>query len=236
MNIIITGASGGIGADLALQIACEENHSLLLISRNTLKLKDVEDKIRAINNKCKCFLIPADLSSVNEIKRISVLIRQKFKHIDILINNAGMLANKPFEHTSKLEIEEMINVNLLAPVYLIQELLPLLKNADNAHVINIGSMGGTQGSSKFPGLSFYSASKGGLAILTECLAEEYKNTTVRFNYLALGSADTDMFREAFPGFTASLSPTEMAGFIKFFAFSGYKYFNGKILPVALTSP
>ncbi len=236
MVIVITGASRGIGAELALQMAEEGGHSLVLISRNTRSLNKIQKKIAQLNNNCSCDVIQSDLSQPAGIKRVTKHIKEKYEIVDILVNNAGFLINKSFESTETDEIERMIKINFLAPAMLIRELLEQLKRAERAHVINIGSMGGVQGSLKFPGLSFYSSAKGALATLTECLAEEYKNTDIKFNCLALGSADTEMFRSAFPGFKAPLDASGMASFIKYFAFTGHRYFNGKILPVAVTTP
>ena len=236
MNILITGASTGIGVNLALQLAQEGGHSILIVARSVNRLKDIQDKISALNNGSRCTIFPGDLSDQKEVMRISSIIKQQVDHIDILVNNAGYLINKPFSDTSDEEIKQMLHVNFLAPACLIRELIMLLKNASDAHVINIGSMGGVQGSLKFPGLSFYSSSKGALAILTECLAEEYKHTNMKFNCLALGSADTEMLRQAFPGYKAAVSAADMAKFIMNFAFTGHKFFNGKVISVALTTP
>ena len=97
-------------------------------------------------------------------------------------------------------------------------------------------MGAVQGSAKFPGLAYYSASKAAIANLTECLAEEYKEHNTAFNCLALGSANTEMFNEAFPGYKAAVSAQEMADLISDFAVNGQKYFNGKIIPVSVNTP
>jgi NAD(P)-dependent dehydrogenase (short-subunit alcohol dehydrogenase family) len=128
----------------------------------------------------------------------------------------------------------MYNTNVFAPFLIIQDLLPLFNK--NSHIINIGSIGGFQGSSKFPGLSAYSSSKAALAGLSECLAEELAPKKIKVNCLALGAVQTDMLEEAFPGYKAPLNPTEMATFITWFALNGKNYFNGKVLPVSLSTP
>jgi NAD(P)-dependent dehydrogenase (short-subunit alcohol dehydrogenase family) len=97
-------------------------------------------------------------------------------------------------------------------------------------------MGGFQGSVKFSGLAWYSASKAGLVGLTETLAEEYKATTVCFNCLALGAVQTEMLTEAFPEYRALVKPEGMAKYIAEFVLSGHYFFNGKTLPVALGNP
>jgi NAD(P)-dependent dehydrogenase (short-subunit alcohol dehydrogenase family) len=116
---------------------------------------------------------------------------------------------------------------------LTQVILPLIKKG---HVLNIASMGGIQGSIKFPGLSAYSSSKSALITLTECLAEEYKNQNISFNAIAFGSVQTEMLAEAFPNFKAPITAKEAAEFVAQFAVTGQKYFNGKILQMALGTP
>ncbi len=105
-----------------------------------------------------------------------------------------------------------------------------------SHVVTISSMGGIQGSSKFPGLAAYSSSKGAVITLSELLAEEYKEQGVAFNVLALGAVQTEMLQEAFPGYQAPIYPNEMADYIKDFALNGNRFFNGKVLEVSSSTP
>jgi len=167
--------------------------------------------------------------------QLAGLIKQHFNHIDILINNAGTLVNKPFESITTDEINRLFTVNYIAPALLIKYLLPLLR-VSQAHIVNITSMGGFQGSVKFKGLSHYSASKAALAVLTECLAEEYKKEGLVFNALALGAVQTEMLAEAFPNFKAPVTSEQMGEFIANFAMNGKTFFNGKVLPVSLSVP
>ncbi len=170
-------------------------------------------------------------SSFTELKN---RIENEFKTVDILINNAGYLVNKPFSEHSREEISTIVGTNFTGPAAVINALLPMLVNG--SHVVNISSMGGFQGSMKYPGLSFYSASKGALAVLTECLAAEFSGTGISFNCLCPGAVDTQMFNAAFPGYKAPVSAPDMAAFIADFAEKGNKFFNGKILPVAVSVP
>jgi NAD(P)-dependent dehydrogenase (short-subunit alcohol dehydrogenase family) len=105
-----------------------------------------------------------------------------------------------------------------------------------SHIVNISSMGGFQGSAKFPGLSAYSVSKGALSILTEALSTEFASKDIRVNALCLGAVQTEMFEEAFPGFKAPLSAEEMGHYIADFALTAHRFYNGKILPVSLEDP
>ena len=233
MNVIITGASKGIGNALAKKFALEERITLYIISRAGEKLRLLREECLKMNPKAVVVVIPADLTKI----RSEVLLEYiEAKHIDILINNAGVLINKPFVKMEEKEIMSMVEMNFLVPVRIISHISSLIGGNSPTHIVNIGSMGGFQGSEKFPGLSIYSATKAALAILTECLAVEFSGKNVFFNCLALGSVQTEMFSEAFPEYKASKSPEEMADYIAEFSMNGYRYFNGKILPVSSTEP
>ena len=168
------------------------------------------------------------------MRKLSDFLEKEFSSIDILINNAGLLINKPFTDLTTTDFIASYQVNVFGPAALIRTVLPFMKKT--GHVVNISSMGGIQGSVKFPGLSAYSSSKGAILTLTELLAEEYKETGPAFNALALGSVQTEMLEEAFPGLKAAVSAEEMAAYIMEFAINGNKYFNGKILQVSNSTP
>jgi short-subunit dehydrogenase len=236
MDILITGASRGIGFELAHLFANDASNTLFLISRNKQKLDDLMHSCKKAQAYAKLIALPFDLANIIDIKNLAAQIAGETKKIDIVINNAGYLVNKPFEAIQPNEVEEMYKVNVMAPIELIRCLLPQLKNSQGAHVINISSMGGFQGSVKFPGLAGYASSKAAIACLTECLAEEYKDSPLKFNCLALGAVSTEMLAEAFPGYAAPTSAKEMARFIYDFSLTGHTMFNGKILPVSLSTP
>ena len=133
-------------------------------------------------------------------------------------------------------MQKVYEVNVFAPAMLIKVLLPLIEKSTEAHIVNISSMGGVQGSSKFIGLSAYSSSKGALITLTECLATELAHKNIKVNCLALGSVNTEMLATAFPGYEAPVSANKMAEWVSWFALNGHHFFNGKIIPVALSNP
>src|SRR5690606_28340948 len=122
-------------------------------------------------------------------------VREKVGNVNMLINNAGYLINKPFVETSMADFTALLQSNLLGHVSMIQHMIPLIPSG--GHIVNIGSMGGFQGSAKFPGLAAYSASKSALHTLTECLAMELAEKEIKINCLALGSAQTEMLDQAF---------------------------------------
>lgn len=223
MKVIITGASRGIGFEMVKHFL-SNGHEVLAISRNADKLKALE----SLGAKVLPFdLLEDDFNPIVDAVKF-------FGKIDILINNAGALVNKPLSQITNDDLKQVYGVNVFSIIKLTRDLLPHY-NTD-AHIINISSVGGVQGSVKFAGLSVYSSSKGAVSILTECLAEEFKDTTLRFNALALGAVQTEMLQEAFPDYRANTTSEAMANYVYRFATQDGKLFNGKILTVSSSTP
>ena len=234
MNIIVTGATGGIGRECVKHLSKHNTIKVIAVSRSEKKLLELKEEVLKESNT-EIDIVSVDFNGRDFYTKLAIHIKDNYGHLTYLVNNAGKLINRPFEDQSKDDVSEQLHINYLAPLQLIQALLPYMKKSTSrGHVVNISSMGGFQGSDKFPGLSVYSSSKAALSSLTECLAEEYKESNVSFNCLALGSANTEMLRQAFPTYTSSMSPERMAEFIVEFTLNGHKYFNGKVLPVAGT--
>ncbi|MDZ7741817.1 MAG: SDR family oxidoreductase [Bacteroidota bacterium] len=231
MNILITGASRGVGYELAKLLAAQ-GHCVLAVARTKEKMQLLERESSDLKGAIHSFT--ADLAKSFAVDELVQQIRLRFKSLDVLVNNAGALVSKPFNELSEDDFNLMLDANLRAPFYLIRAMKSMMPAG--SHIVNIGSMGGFQGSAKFPGLSIYSASKGALAILSECLAEEFKEDGIKVNCLALGAAQTEMLAEAFPGYKAPLTAAGMAAFIADFSVNGSKYFNGKVVPVSVSTP
>ena len=223
-NVIITGTSRGIGYELALQFA-NAGHQVLAISRKT-----PQELIEHQNIAC----LSVDIGNETEMIEVEKFLSRSWKKVDIIIHNAGSLINKPFSQLSQTDFKTVYKVNVFAVAELTRICLPFLQNG--SHVVTISSMGGIQGSMKFPGLAAYSSSKGAVITLSELLAEEYKEQGISFNVLALGAVNTEMLQEAFPGYQAPISPKEMADYIFNFALKGNKFYNGKVLQVSSTTP
>ena len=223
-NVIITGTSSGIGYEL-VKIFSEKNYEVLALSRDNSILRS--------QNLSGVTSIDFDLTDYENYAELDEYIKS-FKKIDVLINNAGFLVNKDFEKTTIEDFKKIYSVNVFSVAMLIKYTIQYM--CINSSIVNISSIGGIQGSVKFPGLSAYSSSKGALNILTEMLAEEYKDKNIHFNTLALGSVQTKMLEKAFPGFDALTSAKEMANYIFKFSTDEYKLFNGKIIPVSSSTP
>ena len=222
-TIVITGASRGIGYAL-VQLASSYGHKVYALSRN----------ISPINKTAQVHPIKIDIVKENTLSVFLDELQKDKVKIDVLINNAGVLINKPFSKTTAEDFELVYRVNVFGLASLTRILIPHIDS--KGHVVNISSMGGIDGSSKFPGLAAYSSSKGALNILTELLAEEYKDTGPAFNSLALGAVQTEMLTQAFPGFQAPVTAEEIADYILKFALEGQQFFNGKIIPVSSSTP
>ena len=224
-NIIITGTSRGIGFEL-VQLFAEKGHQVLALSRNDLPVKELRfDNV---------YSFTFDLSNANDYLKVSEFIKKEWKQVDILINSAGTLLNKPFTETNMSDFEQVYKTNVFGVAELTRTVLPFMKS--DGHAITISSMGGVQGSVKFPGLSAYSSSKGAVITLTELLAEECKDTGPSFNVLALGAVQTEMLADAFPDYKAPTTALQMAEYIAEFALTGNQFYNGKLLQVSSSTP
>ena len=208
-------------------LLAQAGHNVLALSRNSVPVSGIE-----ISN-CHCF--SCDITDPDDIKKVPLFLKEKgWKHVDILINNSGYLVNKPFSELSLEDFKQSYDVNVFGVFSLTQAMLPFFKKS--SHVVNISSMGGVQGSAKFPGLAAYSSSKGALITLTELLAEEFKQTGPSFNVLALGAVQTQMLEEAFPEYKAPLTAAQMAQYIIDFSLTGNTFYNGKVLEVSSSTP
>jgi 3-oxoacyl-[acyl-carrier protein] reductase len=229
MLILVTGASRGIGFELVKQFSVREGALVLAVSRNIRPLK------KAAASRHNILPVMADITKEEGIKKLFSLVKKLDSPLSIIVNNAGAILKKDFKKVGLAEMLQVYHTNVFAPFFLIQRLLPFMSRR-GSHIVNIGSMGGVQGSSKFPGLSVYSSSKAALCGLTECLAEELRPAKISVNCLALGAVQTEMLGTAFPGYKAPVNAAQMAEFIVHFAETGHKFFNGKIIPVSSSTP
>lgn len=224
-KIVIVGTSRGIGKELVLELAKNPNNEIYAVSRHN------NEDFASFTN---VLFHPLDLESKN-VQAEARAIFETIGTIDYMVNNAGKLVNKPFAEITSEELLSCYQVNVLGVFQVMQAAIPFL-NPKGAHVVNISSMGGFQGSVKFAGLSAYSTSKAALCSFTELFSEEYKDSKIAMNCLCLGAVQTEMLSEAFPGYEAPHQPEETARYIADFLFNGYRFFRGKILPLSISTP
>ena len=221
-TIIVTGTSSGIGNQICIQAAAMNFH-VISVSRNIEPLKD----LKGIES------FKLDITDKDSVEEFVTNLKNRKIKIDILINNAGYLVSELFGETTYDSFKKTFDVNVFGLAEITRSLIPIINK--DGHVINISSIGGVNGSKKFPGLSAYSSSKAAVIALTEVLAEEYQDGP-SFNVLALGAVQTKMLKEAFPDYNADTKPEDMAKYILNFAVNGNKLFNGKLISVSNSNP
>lgn len=222
-RIIITGTSRGIGYELALQFA-DAGCEVLALSRKTPQKLLEHPSITCL---------PIDMSKEADMEKVADFL-SGWGPIDGIVHNAGALVAKPFAELTQDDFQWVYQVNVFAVARLTQLAVPYLKRG--SHVVSISSMGGIQGAMKFAGLAAYTSSKAALIGLSELLAEEYKEAGIAFNVLALGAVQTEMLAEAFPGYQAPVTASEMAEYIYRFTLTGNLFHNGKIIQVSSSTP
>lgn len=225
-NAVITGASRGVGYATALALA-SKGHKVLAIARDEKALNQLQEDADPLNGEV--VISPGDI-----LKFDSSWVTQHLPKVDILINNAGYLVNKPLKEITDEDLERSYQINVFAPFKIVRSLLGHF--ADDAHIINIGSVGGVNGTQKFTGLSAYSSSKAAMSCLSECWQAEFADTSLSFNSLALGSVQTEMLAAAFPGYQAQTSAEEMGAYIAEFALGSGRLIKGKTQLVSNSNP
>jgi len=225
-TIVVVGASRGIGKAIVDQLASDSSNHIFALARNVEKMKKQFSSFSNVESHS------IDLSQDNVEEQCKDIFSSLTK-IDVLINNAGILVNKPFPEITAQDFNLCYKVNVIGVMQTVQAALPKM---DEAHIVNISSVGGFQGSVKFPGLTAYSTSKAAVVSFTELFAEEYKETKIKMNCLCLGAVQTEMLEEAFPGYEAPVSAEKMAEYIVDFSLNANQWMNGKVLPVSLSTP
>ena len=227
---VVTGAGRGIGREVVRSLVKDHGLQVLAIART-------EEDLKSLQRECgeeRVRVLALDLALENAVSEVVNAVGED--SIGVLVNNAGTLLTRTMGQWTSKDLAHVLMVNAAVPFLLAQALASGMEASGDAHVVNIGSMGGFQGSVKFPGLAGYSGSKAALACLTECLAEEWKGSNIRCNCLCLGAVDTEMLRAAFPGYRAPVDAASMGAYIARFAVEGHKLFNRKVLPVSMSTP
>lgn len=228
--IVVTGASRGIGRAMVTALVQEHGARVLAVSRDAAALRSLQTDLGTDALE----ILALDLAQADAPQHVRQAVGTRRLHG--LVHNAGLLLKRSLSEYRADDLRGLFDVNVFAPLLLTQALWANLKGDPSGHVVHIASMGGFQDSAKFPGLAAYSASKAALACLAQCLAEEGKDAGVRSNALAIGSVATEMLAAAFPGYAAPTTAQEMGRFVARFVVEGHKLFNGKVLPVASTTP
>jgi NAD(P)-dependent dehydrogenase (short-subunit alcohol dehydrogenase family) len=203
---LITGATRGIGRAVALAYAREGAH-LILVGRTAGALEELDDEVRALGAESGggATLLTLDLKQLDKIDALGPTIYQRWKKLDILVGNAGILGPlSPLGHITAEAWDDVLKVNLTANWRLIRTLDPLLRMSDAGRAIFVSS-----GAAVRPRAYWgpYAASKAGLEALVRTYADEVANTSVRVNMVNPGPTRTRMRAQAFPGEDPAILPT-----------------------------
>jgi NAD(P)-dependent dehydrogenase (short-subunit alcohol dehydrogenase family) len=228
-NILVTGASQGLGREMALRFAREGAAGLSLIARHVDQLNKVRDLVHRVAPEVNILVIEADVSKPRDIERIVASTLAQFKgHLDVLVNNASTIGPSPMPNLLDYPVEDFRNVldtNLIGPFLLIKSALPAMIEGGGS-IINVTSDAGQVG---YPGWGAYGISKFGLEGMSQTWASELEETDVRVNWVDPGSMNTAMHRAAEPEEDPSewADPADVTDVFVFLASNASKGVTGK---------
>ena len=230
-NILITGASDGLGRELALAFAREGASALSLVARRGALLKTVSEEITSINPEIKVIPIEGDVSHPKDVERIVATTLHAFGgHINVLVNNASTIGPSPMPYLLDYPLEDfmaVLNTNLTGPFLMIRNALPSMIECGGS-IINVTSDAGTVG---YPGWGAYGISKFGLEGMSQTWAAELEESNVRVNLVDPGDMNTAMHRVAEPDEDPNqwASPADVTDVFVFLASDKSKGITGKRL-------
>ncbi|HEX8773958.1 MAG TPA: SDR family oxidoreductase [Pyrinomonadaceae bacterium] len=197
-NILITGASQGLGRQLAIEFAREGAQALSLVARSGDKLEEVRERVREVAPATSILVIEADLGRQDEIERVIATTLSEFGgRLDVLVNNASAIGPTPLPYLLDYPLEDfrsVLDTNLIAPFLLIKKALPAMIEQGGS-IINVTSDAGVTG---YPGWGAYGISKFGLEGMSQTWAAELEESGVRINVVDPGEMNTAMHRAAEP--------------------------------------
>lgn len=221
--VLITGGGSGIGAACAAEFH-RRGRRVVIVGRTVVRLRETA---RALGSADRVLALAGDAGDEAFARRAFSAARKRFGSVDVLVNNAAHLVKKSFLDTTAAEWDAVMRTNLRGPFLFSRELL----RAPGRIIVNIGSLGGVQGTQKFPGLSAYTTSKCGLTGLTAALAVEARALGVSVFCVAPGAVDTAMLRKAAPGLKAGAAPSDIAKIVADLAGTAGEFLSGAVIPL-----
>ena len=227
--VVVTGAGKGIGTATMHALLTDPSIRVIAVGRDLGRLE------LSATEESRCERCELDLLGMDAVARIKSQVGRRRLHG--LLHNAGVLDATPMGQHQRTNLERLFAINVFVPLELSQALAPELSGDPPGHIVHIGSMGGFQDSAKFPGLVGYSSSKAALACMAQCLGRRVQGDRDPQQLLGHWGGGYGHVADCFPGISRlqwALRTWER--YIADFALNGHKLFNGKVLPVAVSTP
>lgn len=204
---IVTGASAGIGAAIAKELA-SKGANIVLAARRMDKLNEVKNEITEITNgKVKVIAVQADVSVKNDVNQLVEQAQTELGNVDILVNNAGQMRSATVQSGQVEEWEKMIDVNIKGVLYSVHAVLPSMLSRSSGHIINIASVSGLEVTKTS---TVYSATKHAVRVISQGLEKELARTGVRITNISPGMVDTSLSSDNNWNGRKKLDPTDIA--------------------------
>ncbi len=204
-TVLVTGSSKGLGESLAL-IFSKNNYDIILHGRDEENLRQIKEKILTKNVDCE--IVKGDIKSYKTIEKLFQVAKKR--NISILVNNAGVDYSGSLENTNFRDIEDALEVNLIAPIKLTKKIYPLFSRKKSGIIVNINSVA----SLNVPELkTIYCSSKKGLEGFTDSLRFEAKKEGIRIIGVYVGGMKTDMYAKTGRDISRCMNPLDVAQII-----------------------
>lgn len=233
---LITGATRGIGRQIAITLAKEGYDIALNYRKENEELESVKKEIE--ENKVSCFAVKGDVSNFEDCEELTKQIIEKFGRIDVLVNNAGITKDMLLMRMKKEDFEQVIDVNLVGTFNVTKNVISYMLKARTGRIINISSVVGVSGNA---GQTNYAASKAGIIGFTKSLAKEVASRGILVNAVAPGFIETSMtavLKDEVKEEIAKSIPLkrmgtaqDVANVVKFLASEDSSYITGQVLHV-----
>lgn len=183
---LVTGASSGIGEATA-ELLADEGASIVLAARRSEDLNALADRIETAGGDA--LPVETDVTDEDQIRELIDTIEEEYGRLDVLVNNAGVMLLSPIESADTDDWEQMLDVNVLGLMNTTQAALPLLKESEAGHVVNLSSVAGRKA---YAGSGAYNASKFGITAFSEALRQETLDDDIRVTSIEPGAVDTEL--------------------------------------------
>lgn len=233
---LITGATRGIGKEIALELA--KNGFDIAVNYRSMQ-NDMEDLKKEIeSNNVRCEFVGADVANFEQCENMVKETIEKYGKIDVLVNNAGITKDGLIMRMKKEDFEAVIDINLVGTFNVTRNVIPYMIKQKSGRIINVSSVVGVAGNA---GQTNYSASKAGVIGFTKSLAKEVASRNILVNAIAPGFIDTDMTKvlsdNVKEGINAQIplkrmgTPNEVAKVVKFLATEDSSYITGQVINI-----